>query len=158
MDEAAGSRGGGGVLRRGAVFAMLLAIFALLTLPVFIGGARNSALTIERGQTHAPVDLATGASVTLAGQWRIRLEVPAPPRDGLLAVPRPWQGATLDDGSTMPALAQARYSLVLHDVPAGDYRLYLQPVFIVSRVAIDGGAPSDGGLGGAKNFRQQTFV
>ena len=95
-------------------------------------------MTIARGEAKAPADLASRAPVTLAGQWRIRREAPGPARDGLLAVPGPWQGATLEDGRTMPALARARCSLVLHDVPSGEYRLYLQPVFGASRVAIDG--------------------
>ena len=127
-----------GRLRRGAVFVVLVAIFALLTMPVFIGGPRNTALTIVRGETHASADLATGAPVTLAGQWRFRLEAPGPARNGVMVVPGPWQGAKLDDGTTIPTLARAQYALVLHAVPAGDYRLYFQPVFGASRVAIDG--------------------
>lgn len=121
MDEVADWRDGGGALRRSAIFAVLVAIFALLTLPVFVGGARTTALRIERGMARVPTDLATGAPVTLAGQWHIRLNAPGSARNGLLAVPGPWEGAALDDGSIMPPLARARYSLMLHDVPAGDY-------------------------------------
>ena len=138
MEEAAYRGQRRGLLRRSAVFTMLVAIFTLLTMPIFIGGTRNTALTIARGQAHAPANLATGAPIALVGQWRFRREAPAPARDGTLAVPAAWQGARLDDGTTMPALARAQYTVVLHDVPAGDYRLYLQPVFGASRVAIDG--------------------
>ena len=127
-----------------------MAIFALLTLPVFIGGTRNGALTIAHGEARAPADLATGAPIALIGPWHFRLDAPGPVRDGILAVPGPWQGARLDDGTTMPQLARAQYSLVLHNVPAGDYRLYLQPVFGASRVAIDGVVRSTHGTMGSK--------
>ena len=135
-----------GLVRRSAVIAALVAVFALLTLPIFIGGARIDALSIMRGEALAPADLATGSPIALAGQWRFRLEAPGPVRDGMLAVPGPWQGATLDDGTVVPSLARARYSLVLHDVPAGEYRLYLQPIFGASRVEVDGRTRSTRGV------------
>ena len=149
MDVTAYKRDRGPLLRRGAVFVILVAIFTLLTMPVFIGGTRNAALTIVRGEALAPADLLTGAPITLVGQWRFRLEAPTPARDGEMAVPGPWQGAMLDNGSTMPTMARARYSLVLHDVPEGDYRLYLQPVFGASRVTIDGAVRSTHGMLGS---------
>ena len=52
----------------GLVIEMLVAVFALLTLPVFIGGAQIGALSIVRGQAHAPSDWASGSPITLAGQ------------------------------------------------------------------------------------------
>ena len=60
MDEAAYGGEKRGLVRRGAVIAALVAVFALLTLPIFIGGARIDALSIVRGEARAPADLASG--------------------------------------------------------------------------------------------------
>lgn len=125
---------------------LLIAVFAFFTLPIFVGGPRNNAVSIVRGETRAPADLASGSPISLAGQWLFRLEAPGPASDGLLAVPGPWQGAKLDDGKLVPSLARTRYSLVLHDVAAGEYRLHMQPIFGASRIAVDGRIRSTRGI------------
>ena len=149
MSKAAYSGERFGRLPRSAGFVLLVAVFVLLTLPVFIGGTRNGGLTIARGEARAPADLATDEPITLAGRWRFQLLAPGRMREGTMVVPGPWQGARLDGGTTTPQLARARYSLMLHDVPAGTYRLYLQPVFGASRVSIDGVVRSTRGILGS---------
>jgi adenylate cyclase len=131
-------------VKRGAQFVVLLAVFILLTLPVFIGGTRDGLSTI-REEANAPPDFATGVPIKLTGSWHFQVIAPEPQRTGMLAVPGPWQGAKLANGEPAPTMARVRYSLVLHRVPAGDYRLYLEPVFGASQVAINGSVRSERG-------------
>ena len=120
------------------VIVALFALFAALTLPMFISTEDRTAAARSGTMSVATENLAQ-RPLLLQGQWTIaRLTSTGSPRGTVIAVPGAWEGTRLPDGTSLASGEAVVYRLKLRDVSAGAYRLYVAPVWGGSRLYVDG--------------------
>ena len=118
--------------------AGLFALFAALTLPMFVS-TESRAVRPRDGQIAISPSLLAERPILLQGEWTIE-RLGRAGSGTRIAAPMPggWEGLRLPNGETLGAGEAMLYRLTLHHVPAGDYRLFVPPVWGGSAVYVDG--------------------
>lgn len=125
-------------VRKALIVIGLFALFAALTLPMFLS-TESRDVRVSDGQVAIPPTLLTQRPVVLEGEWSIeRITQGGGQNRVLVKVPGPWEGLRMPNGNKLRAGEAMLYRLTLHDVPAGDYRMFLPSIWGASRVYVDG--------------------
>ncbi|OYW24034.1 MAG: hypothetical protein B7Z43_01070 [Sphingomonas sp. 12-62-6] len=123
----------------------LFALFAALTLPMFVS-TESRDVRVSDGQIAIPRTLLAQRPVVLEGEWSIeRIAQGGRQNRALVKVPGPWEGLRMPNGHTLRAGEAMLYRLTVHDVPAGDYRMFLPSIWGASQVYVDGRLRSSSG-------------
>jgi adenylate cyclase len=116
----------------------LFALFAALTLPLFVSTESRSAAA-RNGRLAISPSLLAERPVLLQGTWSVaRLASGAGEGVAQVAVPGGWEGTRPSGGRTFEVGEAVVYRLVLERLPAGEYRLFVPPIWGGSQVRIDG--------------------
>jgi len=132
--------------RAGSVILTLA--LCLLSLPLFLSNLGSPPKVSQGVATFRGVSLTQ--PVELGGDWRFTWRARPISAATFLAVPGPWSGHALPDGRRLPNRGQATYTMSLHDLPAGKYRLYVPPIDGASRLRINGEVQAENGKLGPK--------
>ena len=131
-------------VRRFLFAALLLSLLATLCAPFFMDPIAHDAPRVRAGTISFAGWGPLTAPVALKGDWRfVWHSAPTAGVAGTMRVPGEWAGKGLG-GRSLPENGAASYHLIVRDIPAGRYTLYVQRNFGAIRVFVDGTLRSPG--------------
>ena len=135
--------------RRMSFTLFVAVLLGLLCLPLFADPVRHDGARARNGILDVQ-GARLAQSITLRGQWRLFWGLGAGAPTLLLDVPGPWAGKRVPGHAPLPAGGLARYSLIVHGLPAGEYSLYVPQLWAASRLSINGRIAATHGQLGAR--------
>ena len=142
--------------RRHLFLLAAVGLLCALCAPFFVDSIDRQGPEATRGVVSYATSGPLTRPVELRGEWRLEWHsTPVPGANQYAPVPGNWKGVKV--GTTpLPELGAASYSVVIRDLPAGRYTLYVPRFFAALRVAIDGQVVSERGIYGLSRATSQA--
>jgi adenylate cyclase len=126
-------------------FGIIILLFlCLFTAPFYVNLVAKNAPKVEAGTISFKSFGALSSPVELNGNWTFFWRSPIGNRAAssipplFVRMPGEWIDAKIDDGTSVPEQGRATYQILIKDLQAGDYRLYVPLVYSATEISLNG--------------------